>query len=157
MPYIIDGHNLIGKLPNISLREIDDEIQLIEILQDFCHRQNKTVEVYFDSAPAGTPRARKYGSVTAYFVRSGKTADQAIMERLKALDKAARNWTVVSSDHQVQKAAQASRASILTSEAFIALLTSPSPSHNSIPEKPDQPLSESEVEDWLKVFHPKNK
>lgn len=156
MPYIIDGHNLIGKLPNINLREIDDEIQLIEILQEFCHHQNKTVEVYFDNAPAGSPRAKKYGAVTAFFVRSGKTADQAIMERLKSLHKAARNWTVVSSDHQVQKAAQASRASVLTSEAFITQLTSTSSTRPRIPEKPEQPLSETEVDDWLKLFRSKN-
>lgn len=157
MPYLIDGHNLIGKLPNISLREIDDENQLIEILQDFCHQHKKSVEVYFDNAPAGTPRARQFGSVTAFFVRSGKSADQAIMERLQSLKKEARNWIVVSSDRQVQKAARASQASVMTSETFIAQFIYPKSKPQPSQEKPDQPLNKSEIEDWLNMFRRNNK
>ncbi len=157
MPYLIDGHNLIGKLPDLSLRDIDDEIQLITLLQDFCHRQQKSVEVYFDNAPPGSSRVNHYGAVKAVFVRSGKTADQAIVQRLKALRQAARNWTVVSSDHQVQKAAHASQAKVLSAEEFAqTLFASPHPA-NPTEEKPDRLLQESEIEDWLKLFqHRKN-
>ncbi|MBP1702274.1 MAG: hypothetical protein H6Q38_1381, partial [Chloroflexi bacterium] len=43
MPYIVDGHNLIPKIPGLSLRAIDDEMQLIELLQEFCRVQRKAL------------------------------------------------------------------------------------------------------------------
>ena len=35
MPYLIDGHNLIPKL-GLRLESLDDEMELIAILQEFC-------------------------------------------------------------------------------------------------------------------------
>lgn len=139
MPYIIDGHNLIGKNPSMSLQEIDDETILIQTLQEFCQREQKKAEVYFDNAPPGVPRARVHGRVTAYFVRAGKTADEAIYERLKALKNEAKNWTVVSSDRQVQASAKSVHARVLSSEQFVhqlrqGKLTADKPSLETLPE-----------------------
>ena len=85
MPYIIDGHNLIPKIPGLSLQDLDDEIQLVKMLQEFCRINRKQVEVFFDNAPPGQPVARNYGSVVARFVREGGTADRAIHNKLKRL------------------------------------------------------------------------
>ncbi len=106
MPYLIDGHNLIPKIPGLSLQAEDDEQQLITLLLEFCRLQRKQVEVYFDNAPPGGVRARNFGNVIARFVRQGSTADQAIRQRLERLGRAARNWTVVSSDLAVQTEAR---------------------------------------------------
>ncbi len=106
MPYIIDGHNLIGKLPGLQLDDLDDEQELIQVLQDFCQQTGKDVEIYFDRSASGHARANVHGRVTARFVRSGETADQAIARHLKRLGNAAANWTVVSSDREVQNAAR---------------------------------------------------
>ena len=35
MPYLIDGHNLIPKL-GLRLDSVDDEMELVAILQEFC-------------------------------------------------------------------------------------------------------------------------
>jgi len=79
MPYLIDGHNLIPKIAGLSLQDIDDETRLVEMLQDYCRRRGKKgVEVFFDNAPPGQPSKRVYGTVTAHFVRTGRTADAAI-------------------------------------------------------------------------------
>ena len=67
MPYLIDGHNLIPKVPGLSLKAIDDEMQLVEKLQEFCRRRGKQVEVFFDKAPPGGRRVRVFGPVTARF------------------------------------------------------------------------------------------
>lgn len=155
MPYLIDGHNLIGQLPEISLAEIDDEQRLIELLQVFCYRENRTAEVYFDNAPPGVPRARKYGRLTAFYTRAGKSADQAIAERLHRLGKEARNWTVVSSDHQVQAAAKAKQAKVISSSAFarqlrLHLNKDNPPSH--IRSADPFELSEKEIDEWLHLF-----
>ena len=58
MPLIIDGHNLIPKIPGLSLQAIDDETQLVELLGEYCRLSRRQVEVFFDNAPPGVPRAR---------------------------------------------------------------------------------------------------
>ena len=153
MPYLIDGHNLIPKL-GLRLDSMDDENQLIEILQEFCRVEQRQLEVFFDGAPAPRAGTRKLGAVTARFVRLGNTADNAIRSRLKQLGRSARNWTVVSSDRQVQTEAHAAHAEAISSDVFAAMLIG---RRDSAP-KPDseRKLSPKEVEDWLKVFEARN-
>ena len=152
MPYLIDGHNLIPKL-GLHLDSIDDEMELVTLLQEFCrlkHASAGQVEVYFDGAPLSQAGTRKLGAVTAHFVRLGTTADDAIRDRLKKLGKSARNWTVVSSDRQVQANGHAARAEVISSDSFAGLLKQ---THDSNP-KPnvDRKISSREVDEWLKIF-----
>jgi len=153
MPYLIDGHNLIPKIPGMDLGAVDDESQLIEMLQEFCRRRRKKAEVYFDNAPAGQPRARNYGLVIARFARAGVSADTLIQAHLQRLGGAARNWTVVSSDQQVQASARAARAQSVSSEAFAREVIT------ALRETPSEPGAESEakispkeIDDWLALF-----
>ncbi|HEX9387308.1 MAG TPA: NYN domain-containing protein [Anaerolineales bacterium] len=149
MPYLIDGHNLIPKL-GLHLDAIDDEMELVAILQEFCRLERRQVEVFFDGAPASQAGTRKLGAVTAHFVRLGTTADDAIRNRLKKLGKSAKNWTVVSSDRQVQADARAAHAEVTSSDAFAGMLKQ---ARNSAP-KPnnDRKVSPQEVDEWLKIF-----
>lgn len=153
MPYLIDGHNLIPKIPGLNLQALDDEEQLIALLQEFCRRQRKQAEVFFDKAPPGGVRVRSYGLVTARFVGQGLTADQAIRNRLTRLGRSARNWTVVSSDHAVQEAARAARARPLSAEAFARLLkgTLEAP-HLDQGAEPQADVSPDELDEWLRLF-----
>lgn len=153
MPYLIDGHNLIPKL-GLRLDSIDDEMELVSILQEFCRVERRQVEVFFDGAPAGQAGTRKLAAVTAHFVRLGTTADDAIRHRLRRLGKGAKNWTVVSSDRQVQAEARAVQADVLSSDAFAAMLKQ---ARNSAPKpEAERSLSQKEVEDWLKFFEERN-
>ena len=152
MPYIIDGHNLIPKIPGMSLQDIDDEIQLVNLLQEFCRIRRKQVEVYFDNAPPGSPGARNYGRVVARFVRQGGTADQAIQMKLKRLGGEARNWTVVSSDGEVQANARTARAKILTAEVFAKQVFEALGDTADSYLEPESDLSPEEVEDWMQIF-----
>lgn len=151
MPYLIDGHNLIPKL-GLRLDSIDDEMGLIAILQEFCRVEQRQAEVFFDGAPGAQAGTRRQGRVTAHFVRLGATADDAIQNRLKRLGKSAKNWTVVSSDRQVQANARAAHAEVLSSDSFAGMLK------HARARKPegDQTLSPKEVEDWLKLFEERN-
>jgi len=153
MPYLIDGHNLIPRIPGLDLASDDDEAQLILLVQEFCRLRRKSAEIYFDNAPPGQPKARTYGQVSARFVRAGRTADDAIRARLLRLGAEARNWSVVSSDQQVQLAARAARAQSTSSETFAHLLadtlrtgevTSGGDAKGTV--------SEGEVEEWLDLF-----
>jgi len=151
MSYIIDGHNLIPNIQGLSLQDLDDEVQLISLLQEYCRAARKTVEVYFDNAPAGQAHNRKYGAVQAYFVRQGITADQAIEARLMRLGKQARHWTVVSSDRRVQTAAKAAHANVISSDTFARLMSEAGQREPSSNE--NQPaLNTAEIEEWLRLF-----
>jgi predicted RNA-binding protein with PIN domain len=149
MPYLIDGHNLIPKL-GLRLDSMDDEMELVAVLQEFCRLERKQVEVYFDGAPTPQAGTRKLGSVTAHFVQLGTTADNAIRNRVKRLGKAAKNWTVVSSDRQVQAEARAAQAEVISSDTFAGLLKQ---AQTSAPKRvEDRKLSQQEVDDWLEFF-----
>ncbi len=151
MTLLIDGHNLIPHIPGISLEDPDDEGQLIKLLQEYCRLRRKSVEVFFDRAPAGRAGIKRYGQVRVQFVRSGVTADEAIMARLKKLGKRAKNAVVVSSDRQVRQAARAVHAEVITSQAFAAewqRLTEEAPQLDPR----NRTLSEEEVAHWENLF-----
>jgi predicted RNA-binding protein with PIN domain len=153
MNYIIDGHNLIGKTPRLDLSMLDDEQRLIQLLSHFGRGSRHKLEVYFDGAPAGQSVVRSYGKVRAHFVPASSTADDAIRLQLRRLGKSAANWVVVSSDRSVQAAALEARARVLRAEDFASqvqsnLLNAPAEGGDAA----DQPLSEDEVNEWLRIF-----
>jgi predicted RNA-binding protein with PIN domain len=150
MPYLIDGHNLIPKL-GLRLDSIDDEMDLLEHLQEFCRLRRAQVEVYFDGAPAGQASTRKAGMVTAHFVRKGSSADAAIEARLIHLKKTAKNWTVVSSDGRVQRAAGAAHAKAMPAEEFAQEMVK-ARTRQMTKSKGETGLSPDEVEEWLNLF-----
>lgn len=155
MPYLIDGHNLIPKV-GLHLNSPDDEMELVAILKEFARLKRQQVEVYFDGAPIGQAGTRKLGTVRAHFVPLGQTADNAIRSRLKKMEKDAKNWIVVSSDHEVQNTARVVRAQVVTSDEFVKMLraaTNSAPKANAENKK----LSAQEVDEWLKLFREKER
>lgn len=153
MRYLVDGHNLIPHVPGLRLAALDDEVELIQQLQAFCALGGHQVEVYFDNAPAGGVGARRFGRVTAHFVRAGNTADAAIARRLNGMGRSARQWCVVSSDRSVQAAARACQAEVLPSPEF-ALRMQALPRPPAV-EKSETSLTPDEVDEWLRIFQPK--
>jgi uncharacterized protein len=151
MPYLVDGHNLIPKL-GLRLDSLDDEAALLSRLLEFCRLRRTRLEVFFDGAPPGQPVLRRSGAVTAHFVRQGGTADAAIETRLAKLGRAARNWTVVSSDGRLQRAAGAVHAGVLSSEQFAGEMVR---AHEArlLTVKNEATLGPQEVEEWLDLFN----
>ena len=153
MPFLIDGHNLIPKIPGLNLHTMDDELHLIRWLQVFCRHTGKKVEVYFDNAPPGQARTQSYGPVKAHFVHAGQTADDAIVDRLTKLDRAAQNWTVVSSDRQVQASARAAHAKVISSDEFASsLMTDQQEDGSDLEMDAEVSLSSAEIDEWLEIF-----
>lgn len=152
MAYLIDGHNLIGKIPWIDLSASDDEDELLNFLQEFARIRRKKIEVFFDQAPPGYSGRKILGNLKAVFVPRGKTADEAIHARLRSLGKTAPNWTVVSSDHQVQRFAREYRAATLASEAFVNELKAALRSGGQAGPSADRTLSDKEVDYWMNLF-----
>ena len=154
MPYLIDGHNLIPKLPGLSLKSIDDEVELIQWLQEYCRKSGKNVEIYFDNAPPGQAGTQGYGRVKAHFIRAGRTADEAIISRLRSLGRGAKNWRVVSSDRQVAAAARSFQAQVISSEEFArTMLVNPPEDRTDPGVESDLSLNPAEIDAWLDLFN----
>ncbi len=153
MNYIIDGHNLIAKIPGMSLSMPDDEEKLISLLNRFGEHNRGKLEVYFDNAPTGQAGMQTYGRVQARFVPANQTADDAIRARLALLGRSARNWVVVTSDRSVRAAALEVHAGVIRSEDFSRLLQGLR--HRRLADllgSSDHPLSQAEVEEWLAIY-----
>ncbi len=155
MRTLIDGHNLIPKVPGLSLQMIDDEDRLIDALQVYCRVRRQAVEVFFDQAPPGYSGQRRVGQVTVHYVRQGKTADQAIIERLQHQGKRAQDWKVVTSDRQIRAEANRLGARLVTSEEFSAELQAAHQAAQAEQKENPRPPGPDELDEWLRLF--KNK
>lgn len=149
MPYLIDGHNVIGQMRDISLSDPHDEDQLVALLAAWCDRRGASATVYFDRGAPGSGGAARRGRLTVRFVRPPRTADAAIEDHLRRIGRGASDWTVVSSDRDVRQAARRAGARTMDSAAFAARLRTPST--GPAPEKPENP-SQEEVSAWLEEF-----
>ena len=152
MPYLIDGHNLVPKIPGLSLEMLDDEDRLIELLQAFARVRRQRIEVFFDQAPPTRGGKKMAGMVGVHYVRSGKTADQAIVERLRQLGKNAKNWTVVTSDRQVRAEAHEQEARLTSSEEFAVQLQKARQEAQTAQKENPTPPGPDELDEWLRLF-----
>ena len=156
MPYLIDGHNLIPKF-GISLSDDNDEEQLVSILQDFSRRTRKgQVEIFFDKAAAGTNGGKIQSFLKITFIKGGKSADDAFLDRLRNMGNNAKNWTVVSSDHYVQREAKRVGAVSMTSDEF-AVVVRNELSKPAAKDDKGYSLSSDEVAQWLDLFNNREK
>ncbi len=150
MRLMIDGHNLIPKIPGMQLSNPDDEMELVRLLQIYCRIKRQTVSVFFDGAPASQAKSRRFGQVTAHFIHQGSTADDAIIEHLTRLGKRAREVMVVTSDRRVQNEARARHSPVMTSEKFAFTLMEAVQHDNQQSQDPE--MSDDELNEWLRLF-----
>ena len=91
--------------------------------------------------------------MTARFVLHGRSADDAILDRLQKLGRQARNYTLVSSDRVVATAGRAAHCQVLSSEDFARIIMSAlekdKQGANSGVEREMDP---DEVDEWLRLF-----
>ena len=148
MPLLIDGHNLIGRLPDLGLDDPDDEVKLVARLRTYSARTGKRVTVVFDRGlPGGRSRELSGGGVEVVFASAGHTADGILRERIRGA-RDPRGLMVVTSDREVMRAARASGARVMRSGKFAAKLKTP----RAASVEQDVHLSAEEVEEWLTLF-----
>ena len=147
MPYLIDGHNLIGHTPGLRLDDPDDEQKLIEKLRAYLSRENKTGTVVFDKGLPGGAGKWSNSILEVRFAPHPKTADDLIRERLLK-EKNPRGRIVVTADRDVQIAAQRAGAEVKHSTEFARALLAPSVGVS----KKETGLTKDEVEAWEKEF-----
>lgn len=149
MPVLIDGHNLIGRLPTLALDDPDDEGKLVRLLKSYRSRTGQAITVVFDagttSALSGTHRE---GGVEVVFAPPGSSADAVITRRVeKSRDPGA--WLVVTSDSELANLVARRGARIMSAEALAARLLR---LREAPADEEDMPLSPEEVKAWLLLF-----
>lgn len=151
MPYLIDGHNLIGQLPDLSLDDPHDEAKLVERLKGAMARRRQRCTVVFDGGlPGGPSRDLSSYSVQVVFAHGGTTADAIILERIRETRDRG-SLTIVSADREIMAAARRRRMRVIAPQAFAAMLDAPVPAESD-EALPDRLLSQDEVADWLRLF-----
>lgn len=148
MPILIDGHNLIGRSPGISLADPDDEEALLRLLRSFRARTGKAITVVFDpGVGSALSSSRKIGGVQVVSAPHGSSADAIILRRVaQARDR--QGLTVVTSDRELAAGVERLGARVQSAEAFSAQLERP----KAEPSRKEQPLSPAEIEQWLALF-----
>jgi predicted RNA-binding protein with PIN domain len=150
---LIDGHNLIPRIPGLSLSQIDDEEKLVGLLRKYATHHRAQIVVVFDSGNlTGRSRELSGGGVEVTFAGSSTNADRILIERIREL-KRPQQWKLVSSDHAVQEEANRRRVRVVEAAEFAGQLMSPRdierPTSASADEKPD---TEADIDEWLKLF-----
>jgi uncharacterized protein len=151
MPYMIDGHNLIGQIPDIALDDPNDEALLVQRLTGFAARTQKKCVVVFDYGLPGGKSRMSTRAVQVVFASQRSTADRVMLERIGKI-KDPRNWVIVSSDNDVLAAAKARKMQTLTSPDFADLLKAPPAPVIDAGEAENVALSADEVDEWLDFF-----
>jgi predicted RNA-binding protein with PIN domain len=151
VPFLIDGHNLIATMPWISLSDLDDEQALIQVLARFARQTRRSITVYFDRGSLLPSQVSSHAGVKTHFIRSPRTADDALRAHIKRLGREAPNWTVVSSDGEVRQAARRAGARVLDSQTFAERLSNPGEPPSST-EKPEPSLRPEDIEAWEQLF-----
>jgi uncharacterized protein len=150
--YLVDGHNLIPKIPGLNLRQVDDEERLIKLLQIFARVRRATVEVFFDQAPPGHSGVRQMGMLKVHFVLKGTTADTEIINHIQRMKKSARGVIVVTSDRRIRTEAHAVQAKLVSSDAFAAQVMDSIAEAEAQGNSSPSIVSGEEVDEWLKLF-----
>ena len=152
MPLLVDGHNLIGQMPGLKLSDADDEGELVMLLRRYSTaKRSRQVVVVFDHGVYGHPQTLDGYGVSCYFARSPQDADAQLIKRIRAL-KRPRDWTLVTSDRQVARAAEDHGVRVIGSHTFARQLIAPARPAATQPEQRDVRLSEAEIAEWLRLF-----
>lgn len=158
MHYLIDGHNLIGQVADISLEDPDDEVALVLRLRRWAAKGRKRqIVVIFDRGlPGGKDRGLSTGNVKVVFASGAQSADALLIGRIQRV-KNPGDYTLVSSDQRIRQAAQARRMPLWRAEEFAArmaeeLAKGVEGGETAVTQLQDPPISTAEVDMWLAIF-----
>jgi predicted RNA-binding protein with PIN domain len=149
VPILIDGHNLIGRMPALSLQDPDDEEKLVRFLKSYRARTGKAITVVFDPGIVSTLSGRRReGGVEVVFAPRNSSADAIIARRVER-SRDPRGWLVVTSDAELAERVARRGARTESAEDFSSELGGMG---SGEPGGGDVQLSPEEIEAWLSLF-----
>ena len=144
--YLIDGNNLIWKIPRLAKLQNQDKQAAREGLIPLLDRKLATsgteAIVYLDGFPDGVLNSSK---AKIKYSRN-RIADDLIIEEIER-SKNPRTICVVSSDHEIQNFAKVCGAKIIKSEEFF----NDKSDEQTEDEKPKGKIGD--VDEWMKLFN----
>jgi predicted RNA-binding protein with PIN domain len=146
MPYLIDGHNVIGVFPGLSLADPQDEYTLAEILNRYASRKRRRMIVFFDRGQPGSAASR-LGLLELRFITPPRSADEAILDFLRR-ERDARAFTVVTSDRQLAGGSHRAGAHVMDSRTFVRAVQGALHKTAATPSMGDK----QDVDEWLRLF-----
>jgi hypothetical protein len=142
---IVDGSNLLGRLPGFDLNSPASREKLTLRLQEYAHAHpNTRITLYFDGQNASTTRR---GGVEIRYSPRTQPADYFILQYLERLPAGDRERArLVTADHELADAARRLGVAVEPPETFQRQILGP-------PRAPsDRGLSKAEVAEWEEYF-----
>ncbi len=152
MPYLIDGHNLIGALPDIELDDPNDEAELIIRLRGFVARKRTKCTVIFDHGLPGGASRMSSRSVTVIFASARHTNADALLARRIGNIRDVKGWTVVSSDQAIVACARDRRMRHISAQAFARELQRGDEASDADHEDEKPAPSQNDVDEFMGLF-----
>lgn len=123
MAYLIDGNNLIGAAPTLSLRDPGSRKALIIRLRRFQKVRHTRIILVFDGPPDPDPPIDRLKTMrfSIHHPRPGESADDVI-RRLIDRQTDRRRFFVVSSDREIRDYARKNKTRVIGSAEFEKLL-----------------------------------
>jgi len=142
MPLLVDGNNLLHRLPKPSRTRSAVRALVLDATR---HERMSVVVVFDGPPPTGSPGHEALGRVTVVY-SGAVAADDVIISRIPA-GRRAREWVVVTDDRGLAGRARERGAAVRTLGEWSAR-PRPAPPRNRAEAK----LSSSEVAEWEEVF-----
>jgi uncharacterized protein len=156
---LIDGHNLIGQMPDLSLADPDDEAKLVHRLKIYGNAVNTPITVIFDPGESYTPpHSLSDGGVEVVFASQPQNADALIISRIRRTTDL-EHLLVVSSDQEIVTMARRFGAQVMSASDFLREMARTHGPRRKRPKKPklEDRVSGREVDEWLALFRGKKK
>jgi predicted RNA-binding protein with PIN domain len=151
MPYIVDGHNLLGQTPGLSLTSPEDRRALLARLTAFCRGKRTRMTVFFDGDPPEGWRSDMHlGGVRVLHSGGGRSADDAILEMIRK-SRAPADVTLVTSDRALYERGRHLGAKGMLGHRFREMMSREPHSRSFGGDKPERPSPE-EVAYFLELF-----
>jgi len=158
MPYLIDGNNLIGHIPNLSLADRQSRFQLVSQLDRLQKIKNTRVIVVFDGPPEEglVTGSADHGLLSVVYPERGKNADNIIEEIIRQQTDL-RRFFVVSSDREIRYFTRKLGAKSLSCAEFHRILKGALREFRKDEElqKDEEAPTPLEIRQWNDVFRKK--
>ncbi len=153
MPFLIDGNNLMFAMKKVGVNVGRDGLcKLLAMLA----QRGERVCVVFDGPPPHGRHGEYIEETAVEVIYSEKQPADEIIEDLIAENSAPRRLTVVSTDHEIRRAARRRRCQGIRSEDFALMLVElreapPKPKRVEPGEK-WKGLGQGQTQEWLREF-----
>ena len=155
MPYIIDGNNLIGSSPDISLKDENARSEIIAIVKKFQRNKKSKIIIVFDGEPdTFSEEENPNEKIVVKYPPVGESADDEIKRILEGYTYF-RDVILITSDRELKEAAKKKGVKVVNSIEFYYELKRVYRATGRIEQKQKRintELTEGEVDQWMKIF-----